>query len=517
MALFMKDAQFPPEDSLERLAKYERGRKIFEGKQAEIYERATDILKDTPHAEQLKKLYIAVNLADILITKPADLLVGEAPQYESGLKDTSMEQRAINRIVEENDLTKIIHEMAIGAGYRGDTWVKAYYNVRQDFSEVEALGLEVPDVDAEPIIEAVKAKYVFPELSRGSDKRFKAINIARVEWVETRNDEIPFLNVERHIPGYIIYERYKLFPKDVDTTYGVPMQIFAIGEQVPTGREFDLEMTGITHIPVHHIPYKTTDEDWAGISGLEKMETLLTAINDRLVQIDYILWKHSDPIMYGPPVDDKEVRIGGGRYVEVGKEDVAPGYMTWSAQLDAAFKELDMLIGLVFQQSETPQWLFGTTTAEDKGGSGTSHTDGAAIKARFMPILSKVKRIRTHFDRGIRDALWSAQLLEIYANEGVTNFESYAPVYPTINWKDGIPANEKELAEIMQIRTGNKPTIDVQSAIKKQDEVDDEKAAEIISRIEDDEEKANGFVDASIFNAGTEAVSTNEDNTGAEL
>ena len=498
MALFMKDAQFPPEDSLERLAKYERGRKIFEGKQAEIYERATDILKDTPHAEQLKKLYIAVNLADILITKPADLLVGEAPTYESGLKDTSREQRAINRIVEENDLNKLIHELAIGDGYRGDAWVKAYFNVRQDFSEVEALGLEVPDVDAEPIIEAVKAKYVFPELSRGSDKRFKAINIARVEWVD---DEIPFLNVERHVPGYIIYERYKLYPKDVDTTYGVAMQIFSIGDKVATGREFDLEMTGITHIPVHHIPYKTTDEDWAGISGLEKMETILTAINDRLVQIDYILWKHSDPIMYGPPVEDKEVRIGGGRYVEVNKEEQTPGYMTWSAQLDAAFKELDMLIGLVFQQSETPQWLFGTTTAEDKGGSGTSHTDGAAIKARFMPILSKVKRIRTHFDRGIRDALWSAQLLEIYANEDVTNFESYVPVYPKINWKDGIPANEKELAEIMQIRTGNKPTIDVQSAIKKQDEVDDEKAKEIIKRIEGDEEAANAFVGPDIFNA----------------
>ena len=53
----------------------------------------------------------------------------------------------------------------------------------------------------------------------------------------------------------------------------------------------------------------------------------------------------------------------------------------------------------------------------------------------------------------------------------------------------------------MAVRTGGKPTMDVMSAIKKQDEVDDEKAKQTMKRIEDDEEKANGFVDASIFNA----------------
>ena len=155
--------------------------------------------------------------------------------------------------------------------------------------------------------------------------------------------------------------------------------------------------------------------------------------------------------------------------------------MTWSAQLEASFKELDILLGLVFQMSETPQWLFGTTAVADKGGTGTSHTDGAAIKARFMPILSKVKRIRVHVDKAVRDALWTAQLLENFANEEVADFKSYEPVYPAINWKDGLPTNEKELAEIMAVRTGGKPTMDVMSAIKKQDEVDDEKAKQTIS------------------------------------
>lgn len=415
------------------------------------------------------------------------------------------------------------HELVLGAGYRGDSFIKTYYSVRQDLSEVptDADGNPLVTAKPEPIIEAVDPSYVFPELSRGSRKRFKAINIAYVEWVAenpppgepkfslTKSDdyvENPYLNVERHVPGYIMYERFRLVANGVDTSFDAPVQRFIVGEQVG---ETVLEPTGLAHIPVHHIPYKTTDEEWQGISGVEKLESVLAAINDRLVQIDYILWKHSDPTAYGPDLGEAETRFSG-RYIPVDKNDVTPGYMTWDSQLDGAFKELDYLLALVFQMSETPQWLFGTTLTEDKGGTGTSHTDGVAIKARFMPILTKVKRIRAHVDRALRDALWTAMELENYANEGVGGFTPYEAVYPTIAWKDGIPRDEKELAEIMNIRTGGKPTIDVQSAIKHQDEVDDEKAREIMARIEKDEETANGTVDSSIFNAQKPEVTAGE-------
>jgi hypothetical protein len=497
MALFEPGGYFPPEDSIERLAKYKRMKKLFDGKHAEVYERAAKVLKDSPHADQLKNLYIAVNLADILVTKPADLLVGEPPSYESGKPDSSEEQKAINRYVEENDLNQLIHESAIGAGIRGDSWIKVRYGYRQDFSEVDALGLERPmDAVIEPIIEHVNAEFVFPETTRGDVKKFKAINIARVEWVKTPRKEVPFLNVERHVPGYIIYERYRLVPKEPDTRFGVPIDMFYIEEKVSTGRDEDVVPTSLSYIPVFHIPYKSVDSDWEGIGGLEKLETVFAAINDRLVQIDYILWKHADPTAYGPELEGTAKTVTfGGKYIPITENDPKPGYMTWDGQLESAFKELDLLLGIVYQMSETPQWLFGTTMTQDKGGTGTSHTDSGAIKARFMPILSKVKRIRTHYDKAIRDALWTCQLFD-------TKFGDYEfePVYPTINWKDGIPRDEKELAEIMSIRTGGKPTIDVQSAIKKLDEVDDEKATEIISRIDADEQRVNGFVEGSIFN-----------------
>lgn len=497
---FQPGEQFPPAQHRERISKYKRMKRIFEGRQHEIYERATELLKDTPHAPQLKKLYIAVNIADIIVTKPADLLVGEPPSFESGLPDDSAEQKALTGYVEENDLIQLIHESCIGNGYRGDAWLKVRYDYRQDFSEVLKRGGSIPNgVEMEPIIEHVAADCVFPETSRGNIKTFKAINIATVEYVVTKKEEVPFLNVERHIPGYIIYERYRLheFEGAIDNTYEYPLQIYNIGERVATGRGEDVIETGVPNILVQQVPYKSVDDKWEGIGGIEKMESLLAAINDRLVQIDYILWKHSDPTAYGPDLDgtDGNAARFGGKYIPISRDDAEPGYMTWDGQLDSAFKELEVLLALVFQQSETPQWLFGTVLGENSGGTGTSHTDSGAVKARFMPILSKVNRIRTHYDKAIRDALWMCQLLDVEHGD-----KEFTPTYPKINWQDGLPRNEKELAEIMNVRTGGKPTIDVQSAIKRQDSVDDEKAREIIARIDNDEKAVSGFVDSNIFN-----------------
>ncbi len=309
-SIIREGAQFPPDDSIKRLAKYKRMRKLFEGNHRDVYERATDILKDSPQAKQLEKLYIAINLADILVTKPADLLVGEPVHFESGLDDTSEEQKALNRYVEENDLNQLLHESAMSNGYRGDAWIKVRFGYRQDYSELIARGLEIPeDAKMESVVEHVNANCVFPEFSAGNVKQIKAVNIAQVEWVETEQTEIPFLNVERHIPGHIFYTRYRLYQNGVDVSGGAPISVFNIGEEVPTSREEDHEETFLPHIPVFHIPYKSIDDSYFGIGGLEKIETTLAAINDRLVQIDYILWKHSDPTAYGPDLEGSGIRF----------------------------------------------------------------------------------------------------------------------------------------------------------------------------------------------------------------
>lgn len=150
--LFYTGAQYPPAADIERLAKYERGRAIFQGRHAEIYERASSILADTPQAPQLKTLFIAVNIMDVLLTKPADLMVGDPPTYDSGKGPQSREQTRLDSVVQENDLTQMMHEIVIGGGYRGDSFIKTRIDSRDDFTETLQLGLKPPETVKEPII-----------------------------------------------------------------------------------------------------------------------------------------------------------------------------------------------------------------------------------------------------------------------------------------------------------------------------------------------------------------------------
>ena len=494
---------------MKRLLKYARMERIYDGDLQGIYNRATALMQGTQHVAQLEKLYIAINLLDVLNSKPADLLVGEGITVESKHDDESPEQRALNRIVRENDTNTLIYEAVIGAGIRGDAWLKAYYANRDDSSEIEALGLRVPDglLAPEPVVEAVPAQLVFPELAKGSRKKFKAVNIAAIEYVVEGDVETPYLNVERHLPGWIVYERYKMREGGVATDDGVNLPLFVVDAQVATGRDEDAVYTGVAEILVKHVPYKAKDSGWQGVGNIEKIESVLRAINDRCVQIDYILWKHSDPHMYGPDItdDDGAQRLGGGIYVPVTPDDTTPGYLTWNSQLEGAFKQLDYLLSVVFQMTETPQWLFGTTITQDKGGTGTSHSDGRAIQMRLLPILSKVNRIKLYTETAFRDVLYAVQCLELYANEGVDDFEYYTPQYPKIVWNSPIPRDAKEEAEIAALRTGSKPTLDVHSAIKRLDGFDDEEATKIIARIDEDTDREDSFVDASIFNTEVSA------------
>ena len=63
----------------------------------------------------------------------------------------------------------------------------------------------------------------------------------------------------------------------------------------------------------------------------------------------------------------------------------------------------------------------------------------------------------------------------------------------SITWKDGLPDDPKESAEIMQIRTGNKATISQYSAIQMLDgRTDPDTAAELDLIRQDDEVMLNG-------------------------
>ena len=89
------------------------------------------------------------------------------------------------------------------------------------------------------------------------------------------------------------------------------------------------------------------------------------------------------------------------------------------------------------------------------------------------------------FDTGIKKAIKLASQL------GGENIIDLSKERINIFWKDGLPDDPKEEAEIMAIRTGNKSTLSQWSAIQRLDNLSDEDTQKELDAILQDEKDNN--------------------------
>mgnify|MGYP005842919997 CR=1 FL=1 len=128
----------------------------------------------------------------------------------------------------------------------------------------------------------------------------------------------------------------------------------------------------------------------------------------------------------------------------MGPDDKPPGYVTWDGQLEAAFKQIELLIEQLYTLSETSAAAFGQL----KSGLAES---GSALRRLMMAPLAKVNRIRMRFDPALKQALRLAAALEVAQGmPGAVKLENI-----DIAWQDGLPQDDKEQAEIYSLLVQN--------------------------------------------------------------
>jgi hypothetical protein len=127
---------------------------------------------------------------------------------------------------------------------------------------------------------------------------------------------------------------------------------------------------------------------------------------------------------------------GGGKYFPVSQGEQPPGYVTWDGQLEAAFKQIDLLMEQLYILSETSAAAFGQL----KAGLAES---GTALKRLMMAPLAKVNRIRMRFDPALKEVIWLASLLE--RAQGMSGAVVLEDIH--IDWKDGLPDDDNELTQ----------------------------------------------------------------------
>lgn len=491
MRLFETGEFYPPVSHEHRIERYKTNKKLMMGDHLEVFSKKGYKLNHS----QKDLLYISVNLASIICKKSADFLFGEPLTVDAGKGDASKEQIALNRITENNDMSIKNYESALSNAYRGDSFFKI--RVGQEYNG------ELPEEldEYKVIIEAQNAEYVFPETMIGDANKIKIYHVAVPVRTDGETVEIQEskweLHIESHYPGKIEYSKFQLRP--IEITPEGEIKSWKIGNEITAARK--AVSTGIGFPLIVHVPNFSLDDSWTGIDDLTEHRSILDEINNRISQISDILDKHADPAIAVPIGTLREDANGNVIYnvaaekvfEMASKDDFAPQYITNSNPLlTEAFKELEMLIDLLFTVSEIPSVALG------RNDSGTSGSSGLAIKWRMNSLLSKINRKRQYYEKGLKRVYVIAQMLE-----NAVGIDSYKVTVPKLKFNSGLPKDEMEQANIMAIRTGGKATLSQKTAMMMLDDLTEEQADAEIERMES-ETPEEEYVDASIFNEDDE-------------
>lgn len=488
MSLFRIGEHYPHPAHKARINRYRENKKIMLGQHYDVFEEKAQRLT----GRQANIVYITANVAGIICKKSADFLFGETPTFSAGTTDDSPEQQAIERLVRDNELSITNYESAIGNAYRGDSFYKIRWGQKYG-------GLVPESIDPYAVhIDAQNAEFVFPEASPTDANTVICYHVAYPQLVEDTDGDQWILHVESHYPGVIAYAKYRMnainyIPGTNEVCeWRIYAEITDARRNVTTGVPFPL---------VIHIPNYSLDDDWMGLDDLSEHHAIFDEINNRLSKIAEILDKHADPAIVVPvgsmDVDENGqpfFRVGHDKVFEADKNDMIPQYVTWNGQLESAFKEVERLLDMLLMNAEIPAVALG------RENGGTSGASGISIKWRMNSLLAKINRKRQYYDKGLKHLLFLAQLLE---HAQSSKRLDYKPTIPHIHFRDGLPDDEMEMAQIAQMRTGGRATQSQLSAIMEIHGYTEEQAKHEIARIKE-EEDADLSVQSSVFNEEAE-------------
>lgn len=425
---------WPPEDQKERLERAINNKKLFRGKHDEVYQDWIRLLRE----DQKATLELIVNFPGAVTKLFSDLLFGEQPKFSAG-DDKSAEQTWLEDFIAANKLHRANYKAALSQSFRGE----AVYKLRL----VEGRDRAVVDV--------IPSTIWFPVTDPDNVTDIQGHVLAWVKTKKAGDKEQKYLFAEIHFPGKI-YRRLWLLKDDKIES---PADLSVFYQQPP----LEEEDTGIDVPLVFAVPNLEIDDSPFGIDDYSECDTLFQELDIRLAQISRVLDKHTDPGMYGPEGETEtdengnEVFRAGGKYIAVPEGGTIPGYVVWDAQLEANFKYLEKILEGLYIATDTNAAAFSLMA----GGNVPS---GAALKRLLIRPLARTNRKRLFFDDVLKDMIKAAAMLEKANGRGAPEIQSV-----DIEWQDGLPQDPLEAAQVEQIRTGNKPTASIRSAIRRLD------------------------------------------------
>lgn len=444
-------AKWPPESELPRLLRYEDNRRLFENEHADVYaDSFKRIERVIGNFNQVVSYATVVNFQKKISLKTADFLWIEPPKIKAG-EDESPEQLAVQAIIDRSDLYNIGYMNTLDVSRFGDGLLLVYKE-----GSLGRIDVTQPNIWFKVVDPVNIQRPLYHVLATASGKK----------------GEKRTLHVQIHSRGSYEERQYQLLDGVGQGRTGEHLGPF-VTKTVPTG---------LSDFAVIQIPNIITSDRCYGIDDYNDVDSIVSEILIRLAQISKVLDKHADPSVQGPlaalekdPVTGQWKLKLGNYFARADKEDPPVEYVTWNGQLEASFKQVEKLIELLAVISEMGTAVFGNAENTGQAASGT------ALRLRYVSLLAKIKRVSLRYTPALVKAIkLCSELGGPVLSKAAIN----------VVWQDGLPNDEKERAEIADIRTGKKPTMSQKEAIMYLDGKTDAQAAASYEQILEEEAAA---------------------------
>jgi uncharacterized protein YggL (DUF469 family) len=416
---------WPRRPDRERIQRYAHSDKLYSGDHFGAFK----IKLEKDFTERYQKIrYIVGNFAGLMSRVMADMLFSQNLKID--VQDNKT-QRFLDAVIEENDLYTQLWESGVCNSRRGDDVFKIRVGTRHKNDQQSSI-----------IIEQFTPAMYFPVFNRQMARNTPEQDVIAEVFKE---QGMTVLHKEIHEPGLIFHEVYNYSPDDGRIIGTLSPERFGFVER---------EDTKVKRSLVFHVPNVRDGYGFFGTGDYVDLESLFFGLNNRVTKIDNILDKHSDPILAVPPgvLDENgKVRKEALGMFEVDNETPGfnkPEYIVWNANLDAAEKEIDKLIDMLYMFSEVSP----ATLGMEKNGIAES---GRALKFRMIATIRKRNRKMRYYDMALKYMLMTAQELALAHGVSVEKLQPAAPEKPQIKWNDRIVNDEVEAVDIATARIDN--------------------------------------------------------------
>lgn len=293
------------------------------------------------------------------------------------------------------------------------------------------------------------------------------------EWVPVFYDD-GTNRIHYNVLGWILDDKLKVQIHDTeDGSYEERVYEFDENDLL-IGKLLSSQKYNATKHPLFYAITNTpTTSNPLGTSDYDVINALLQKAIERMLAILRVLDEHADPSMTGPhtllsKAENGELVFKTSKYYAVGDEEQKPEYLVWEANLDSSFKALEVLLDQIYILSEMGPAFLGAS-----GGTGNV-VSGTAMRYKMISPLEKARRIQNDLTEPLREVISS-----ILSIEGI----EVEATKLNIDWKDPLPKDPREIAELSRIESGAAAVKPLLHVIMDNYELDKETAQHYVDEI----------------------------------